>query len=411
MRTQNYFHRSTARSVAIGLGATLLLIAASAGAASAADRVDSDQRGRLLSVTEVAELSAGQVQAAVEPFFGDTGRVRYGVTGYRITYTTIDPRGRPAIASGLVMLPIGVGGDLKVISYDHGTNPTRDAVASVTAGGGDREAVELFASAGYAAVAPDYLGLGTGPGAHPYMDLASEVTASEDMLNASRALTEREGITLDPRVLVTGFSQGGPAAMGFARAIQEGRAGPYWRLGAVAPISGPYDVRNAEIPALLRNELNPESEVLYISFWTVAMSRLYHFYDTPADVFQQPYASIVEGLYDGDHTEQEVLSALPSSPSALLTSQYVARLQHPTGSLLRAMAQSDGSCAWHPDVPTQIYAADGDDGVAFANSQQCQAALAVHGDHVRLVDVGDVDHNTSAELSVPQVLAFLTEAR
>jgi len=35
----------------------------------------------------------------------------------------------------------------------------------------------------------------------------------------------------------------------------------------------------------------------------------------------------------------------------------------------------------------------------------------VHGDHVRLVDVGDVDHNTSAELSVPQVLAFLTEAR
>jgi hypothetical protein len=78
------------------------------------------------------------VQAAVEPFFGDTGRVRYGVTGYRITYATIDPRGRPSTASGLVMLPVGGGGDIEVISYDHGTNPTRDAVASVTAGGGDR---------------------------------------------------------------------------------------------------------------------------------------------------------------------------------------------------------------------------------------------------------------------------------
>jgi pimeloyl-ACP methyl ester carboxylesterase len=414
---QNHIHKSIAKYTPIGAATVLLLIAASAGVASAADRVDRvdrvdrDQRGRLVSVTEVAELSSGQVQAAVEPFFGDTGQVRYGVTGYRITYTTIDPRGRPTTASGLVVLPNGVGGELRVISYDHGTNPTRDAVASVTAGGGDREAAELFASAGYAAVAPDYLGLGTGPGDHPYMDLASEVTASADILNASRELTEREGITLDPHVLVTGFSQGGPAAMGFARAIQEGRAGPYWRLGAVAPISGPYDVQNAEIPALLRNELNPESEVLYISFWTVAMNRLYHFYGNPAEVFQQPYAAIVEGLYDGDHTEQEILSALPGSPSALLTTQYIARLQHPTGSLLRAMTQGDDSCDWHPYAPTQIYAADGDDGVAFANSQQCQAALAVHGDHVRLVDVGDVDHNTSAELSVPQVLAFLAEAR
>src|SRR5258708_7141298 len=106
MRTQNYFHRSTARSVAIGVGVTLLLIAASVGVASAAQLASThDQRGRLRSVNEIAELSPSQVQAAVEPFFGDTGRVRYAVTGYRITYTTIDPRGRPTTASGLVVLP------------------------------------------------------------------------------------------------------------------------------------------------------------------------------------------------------------------------------------------------------------------------------------------------------------------
>lgn len=423
MRSQSLLRKHAAKSVAAGAAGALLLTAASAASAASANAANSGpgpaelgrfhhrtERGRLLSATEVATLSPSQVQTAVAPFFGDTKRVRYAVTDYRITYSTIDPNGRPTTASGLVALPTGAGDHLNVISYDHGTNPTRAAVASVTAGGGDREAVELFASAGYAAVAPDYLGLGTGPGVHPYMDLASEVTASQDMLNASRTLADRHHVTLDPRVDVTGFSQGGAAAMGFAHSIQQGQAGRYWRLGAVAPMSGPYNVRTAEVPALLSNSLNPESEVLYISFWTVAMNRLYHFYDDPAEVFQQPYASIVEGLYNGDHTEEDILSALPTSPSALLTPQYIARLQHPAGALLQAMTQNDVSCDWHPNIPTRIYAADGDDGVAFANAQQCRARLAEHGAAVPLIDVGGVDHNTSAELATPQVLTFFIDS-
>lgn len=173
-------------------------------------------------------------------------------------------------------------------------------------------------------------------------------------------------------------------------------------------MSAPYNVRTAEVPALLHNRLNPESEVLYISFWTVAMNRLHHFYDDPAQVFQQPYASIVPGLYDGDHSEQDILAALSNSPGALLTPQYIARL-HPSGALLRAMKQNDVSCDWRPKAPVRIYAARGDDGVAFANAQQCQAHLAAGGSRVEVVDVGDVDHNTSAELATPKVPTFFAD--
>ena len=418
MRSHRPFRRRAATSVAVAAGALLLLAAAPTGAtgatgaafapgATAFGRHHPD-RGRLLSVTELGTLTPTQVQAAVVPFFGDTKRVRYAVTDYRITYRTVDPHGHPTTASGLVALPTGAGSHLDVISYDHGTNPTRSAVASLSAGNGDREAAELFASAGHATIAPDYLGLGTGPGEHPYMDLASEVTASEDMLTASRTLAKQHDVRLDPRVMVTGFSQGGAAAMALAHAIQQGQAGHYWRLGAVAPMSGPYNVRTAEIPALLSDSLNPQSAVLYISFWTVSMNRLHHFYDNPTEVFQQPYASIVEGLYDGHHSEQDILSALPNSPSALLTPQFTARLHHPTGALLHAMKQNDASCDWHPNAPDPIYAADGDDGVAFANAQQCQTQLAAHGARIKLVDVGHVDHNTSAELATPPVLTLFT---
>ena len=70
--------------------------------------------------------------------------------------------------------------------------------------------VELFASAGYAAVAPDYLGLGTGPGLHPYMDLSSEVTASVDMLDAGRRYRRQDEVGTPFCVTVDGdtISQG-----------------------------------------------------------------------------------------------------------------------------------------------------------------------------------------------------------
>ena len=193
--------------------------------------------------------------------------------------------------------------------------------------------------------------------------------------------------------------------MATARAIQDGEAGPYWRLAAVAPISGPYAVRTAEIPAMLAGKLAPESAVLYIAFWTVSMNRIHHdLYDNPAQVFQEPYAGIVEGLFDGDHTEEQIGAALPGDYTRLLTPQYLQRLAHPSGALLEAMTQNDTSCEWHPDVPVRLFGADGDSDVAFADSQQCQAELAKHGVHADLVDVGDVGHNESAMLSVPMIL-------
>src|ERR1700759_1052518 len=114
MRSYIFFRKHAARSVAAGAAGVLLLTVGSAAGANAAEsgpgrvelgRLHPQERGRLLSVTEVAALTPAQVQAAVVPFFGDTKRVRNGVTDYRITYSTVDSRGRATSASGLVVLP------------------------------------------------------------------------------------------------------------------------------------------------------------------------------------------------------------------------------------------------------------------------------------------------------------------
>src|SRR5205809_378975 len=79
---------------------------------------------------------------------------------------------------------------LRTVSVAHGTEAYRGDAPSVSqppvADDGWAQAPALtYASAGFAAVAPDYLGLGVGPGPHPWMDVPSETTASLDMLRAA----------------------------------------------------------------------------------------------------------------------------------------------------------------------------------------------------------------------------------
>jgi hypothetical protein len=79
----------------------------------------------------------------------------------------------------------------------------------------------LFAGAGFATGAPDYLGLGGGPGPQAYLHAASEASASLDMLRAAHAFAARRHRSLATTTLVTGFSQGGHAAMALGRTLQD----------------------------------------------------------------------------------------------------------------------------------------------------------------------------------------------
>ncbi|GAA1948002.1 alpha/beta hydrolase family protein [Kitasatospora viridis] len=220
--------------------AALLCLSAVAGTATAtaadlgAGRAG---RGTVVSVTPLASLDAQQATAYVQGIGFATPAERGGVELERVVYRTVTPEGRPTTASGLVALPRDPGPrPLATVEYTHGTMAYRGEAPSV-ADGPDRAAAVMFAGDGFAAVAPDYLGLGVGPGTHPYLDVRSETTASVDLLTAARTVEARHGVRADGRVLVTGFSEGGAAAMGVGRALQEGRV-PGYRLTALAPVWG-----------------------------------------------------------------------------------------------------------------------------------------------------------------------------
>ncbi|GLY89129.1 lipase [Actinoallomurus iriomotensis] len=364
---------------------------------------DSGGRGRVVSAKKIAGLSREQTASYLDTMNFGSPAPRYGIDEYAIVYRTITPTGAPTTASGLLILPRSKDRTLRTVAYEHGTNPTRLDAATTSAESYDRAAAALMAAAGFGTVAPDYLGLGLGPGHHPYMDHASETTASLDMLRAAGEVAADHGRSLTSKVRVTGFSQGGAAAMALGRVLQA-----RGRLVALAPISGPYDVEHAEIPVGLHGDrLSPQEVTFYLGYWTTSMNRLHHFYTSPSEVFQKPYDETVETLFDGDHSGAQIFAGLPATPQELLRPEFVARLDHPDGSLARALRENDDTCSnWRPRVPIRIFAAHGDKDVTILNARHCQAQLREHGVDAPLTDVGATDHNGSAFRSVPQVVRW-----
>jgi len=361
----------------------------------------------VVSVVPVASFSAAQLGQYLKSIqLGSWSTlVRYGVDGYRVLYRTISVDGGPTTASGLVVLPQRAAHRLRAVEFGHGTDvPRRDAPSFGLESDG-RLAGLVAASAGFAAVAPDFLGLGAGPGHHPFMHAASEASASLDMLRASLTIAARHGRRLDPRVFVTGFSQGGQAAMALGQVLQHG-ADPRLRLGALAPVSGTYDIAGAEIPAMFSGQIAPKSATLYLPYFLLAWNRIYHLYQRPAQAFRAPYDHTMPVLYDGYHTSSQIDAGRAPTVRALLTPRFLRLLHHPSGALLRGLQINDATCGWHPNVPARLYAARADRDSVIANAWHCQAALAAHGAHVPVIDVGPVNHNTSLALFFPQLLSW-----
>ncbi|HEX6519751.1 MAG TPA: hypothetical protein VF070_06995 [Streptosporangiaceae bacterium] len=409
-----------AGAVALGTAGTLVPGGMAAHAAAYA-RPGGQAEGSLVSATLLQRLSAGSVRAELAnarlgpgaPALGD-GQARYGVAAYRVTYRTVNATGRPVLASGLVAFPAGGPRMLRVVSYAHGTTATKADVPS-TFGLGPAHAVEgrwsaeLFASAGFGVTEPDYVGMGSGTGPIEYMVAKSEATASADLLTAARTLAARQGDTLDRGVLVTGFSQGGSAAVALGRYLARGNSG--FTVRALAPVSGPYDLAGAEVPGLFNGQLAAAVAPYYVAYTLTSWKPLYRLYAAPDDAFAMPYAAEVTGLFDGSHTDQQVIAALPDNLHALLTPGFLDQLRHLRGRLLAAFEANNPCVAWAPRIPVRLYAAGGDTTVTQVNAWHCAQALRSSGAAVTVVQLGPVDHDTSDFLALPRILRWFLHLR
>lgn len=427
MTKQPPANASTARAVpwrilAAAIAAALVSLTVPACALATAAR-SAAGRGEhtLIKDQVIARIPAASVRAELDnariapraPALG--GRdARYSIVVYRVVYRTTDALGRATVASGIVSFPRGGGQQLRVVEYDHGTTVDKDDVPSAFGldaahdGIEGRWSAELFTSAGFVTAEPDYPGMGRSPGRPQYMVAKSETSASLDLLTATRQIAAGRGDGLDRKVLVTGFSQGGAAAMAVGRAL-EGHARPRFALQALAPVSGPYDLPGAELPTILTGQVDPAMAAYLVGYTLTAWNPIYHLYATPGQAFRPRYASAVAALFDGHHSDQAVAQALPASVQQLVTQRFLRLVRHPAGELRCALIRNSTCSGWSPAAPTRLYAAAGDHTVTQANAQHCQQALKRRGRDVPLIELGAVSHDVSDFIALPEIVTWFRQ--
>ncbi|WP_415297595.1 lipase family protein [Cellulosimicrobium sp. SJTW-1] len=237
-----------------------------------------------------------------EPF---TRQIPDGATAWRILYTTTLDEGEPTVASGLVVVPDGVGTDggapPPVVAWAHGTTGfARGCAPSVLDEPFESGAFFLLddvLARGWALVATDYAGLGTA-GPHPYLVGQGEARSVLDAVRAARALDDA---TLGEQTVVWGHSQGGHAAL--------------W-TGAVAPAYAP-DVPLAGVAALA-----PASDLtdMVSHLENVAGGSVFASYVVAAYDAAYPDADAIEAVRPGARlVVHEMASRCLSEPGALVS--------------------------------------------------------------------------------------------
>jgi glyoxylase-like metal-dependent hydrolase (beta-lactamase superfamily II)/acetyl esterase/lipase len=218
-----------------------------------------------------------------------------GTRAWRILYTTTLNDSTVAVASATVLAPIAPStGARPVISWAHGSigivpkcapsmrkNPIDDVPG-----------LDQIVSRGWVLVAPDYTGLGT-VAPNPYLIGQGEARSSLDAVRAAHQMKE---LSLDPRTVVWGHSQGGHAAL--------------WQ-GIIAPTYAPdanvigvfADSPPTDMGALLTIHRGDPVEATVGSFVATAYSQVYS--DVEFDKLVRPSAQDaarqMAGLcFDGD---------------------------------------------------------------------------------------------------------------
>ena len=360
------------RSMLIGVATLLLMgcngdratqpVASRSPAVSLDRRGNWGQRGRLVSAVLVDVTDHSAVPAAIRTAVGantvlqqqalDAFDPRYDVERWRITYTTVGVDGGIAIVSGAVYVPVGVEGPLPLVSLSHGTITSKTQVPSnptgvIAQGLG-------HASHGSVIVFADYIGYGEDASSfHPYLIADMGATTSVDALRATRELLKQQGLSLDGRLFVTGYSQGGQIAMALARLLEsDPRSG--FRVTAVAAMAGPYDLYEAARIVLGRDTPYVPSSISII-YAVAAYQQMYNLADR-LDLLLTPSAAAVgERLLTMGMTQAELTPLVPSVASAALQPDVLAAvLTDPEAPLSRALRANE-TFDWRPIAPLRLY--------------------------------------------------------
>jgi hypothetical protein len=318
---------------------------------------------------------------------------KYSVQAVKIIYNTIDGKGFPTIASGVVFIPaVESIIQMPVFAYLHGTL-TRDLDAPSYLMGTESVIGWIMAMDGYIAIEPDYLGMGDGPGIHPYLHADSEASASVDMMKAVIELCSSPLVLAKPNgnLYLSGYSQGAHAALATQRELQAHPL-PGLSLRKTIAGSGAYSLSNVQKKFVFDHPeyTNPS----FIPYLLLGYQNVYgNLYTDLSQVFVPPYNSTIPGLFNGVYTVEEIDSQLPVTWKSMFVPSYLSSFQYKYFNPVNTALRANDVINWKPTSDLHLYYCTCDEQVANENSLLAYLMFLLKGSrNVTCLPVGPFSH-------------------
>ena len=350
----NYFRLSC-----VAVAATALLTACGGSD-------DSPHRGDLLEPpVAVATLTAAQIDAATAQsgLQALSGKARCDVKVVALNYATAGVKaGEQTNASGVLLVPGGAcTGAAALVGYAKGTdvekprtlaNPQDDETFLLAA---------MYAAQGYAVVATDYLGFAKSKYPyHPYLHADSEATSVLDAVRAAREAAPAVGAKLSGKLMLTGFSQGGHAAMAAQRAAERDNPKEF-NVVAGAYLAGPYNLSRQ-----VASGVAIAGEQFFVPYLVTAWQKVYGtVYSDARTVFKLPYSGYIENLLPSPTLTYDTLvtsGKLPGAPGQtpdqirdqIFQPAFLADTQNNPSDPLFLAAKKNDLLGWSPRAPVLL---------------------------------------------------------
>ena len=336
-------------------------------------------------------------------------QLQYPVTYYRVVYQTED-QGQPLKASGLVIIPEGKGAT-PLLGYLHGTIlPSLKATAPSRYGALEMDLPLLgnfevnmigsvMASHGYVVAMPDYPGYGASEG-HPirYTYTPTLARVSRDMLRATRQLCRALGAALTEELYLTGYSEGGGAAMALHQLL-EADPDQEFTVTAQSSMSGFYHYSRMCAEFAHSEAVQPAAPIYLWSAWVLNENH-------PG--LQRPQASLFRHFYreTPEHFMLKApwLSLRRKTSANLLNRDFHRALREQSDSTWLMAAQINDHYDWQARAPIFLHHGEQDHILPIFHSQDAYTHMQARGSAVTLYAYPAADHFSLIDEYVRQTL-------
>jgi len=307
--------------------------------------------------------------------------VKYNAKVYRLVYKTKNTDGNLIDASGLVAIP-QKSPELKspTILFHHGT--IYENKYAPTESYSKASSWVLPAYLGFITVAPDYIGYGESQGVlHPYANAKITASTSIDLLRAAKILLAKENIQSNGQLFLGGYSQGGGAAIATQKMIETDFPNEF-TVTATSAGAGNYAI-STELKRQVQLVANDYETATIarpsnIGLIVKAMDEAYKL-NMVNDLFKDPYASVVNSIYDASHNSTYIDEKLTYKASDLFKLDYVQKLLNDEKPTVNNAFEDNDVYNWKPKAPTRLFHGVDDDWVPYEQSQIAYDAMTANG--------------------------------